>query len=199
MSVRFRIPAHPHAAARATVLACGLVFALGAAAQARAPAPEPDAIDAPAHHMPPPLGAFAPPLGAFADGVPPYLRGIELTEAQRDKIFALTHAQAPAQREQFKALDQARRDLHALVFKGPYDEAKARALADAAARAQAESLLARARIDAQILQSLTPEQRKQLDEARREPGGPQERPAPGRPGSVAPEPGARDGAPAPRR
>lgn len=131
-------------------------------------------------------GPFAGPAGGPAggpmpgpDGVPPYLRGIDLSEAQRDKIFALTHAQVPTAREQFKALEKAQRELRALVFQGPYDEAKARALADAAGRAQTELALSRARTDAQILQVLTPEQRKQFDDARPEPAGPQGRSAPG--------------------
>lgn len=140
------------------VAAGALALALGAAAQTPPGANAPQPGPVPAHFAP-------PPGGPIADGVPPFLRGVELTEAQRDKIFALTHAQAPALREQFKALDKAQRELHALVFQGPYDEAKARALADAASRAQAEILFARARTDAQILQWLTPAQRKQLDEA----------------------------------
>ncbi len=127
-------------------------------------------------------GPFAGPAGGpmpGPDGVPPYLRGIDLSEAQRDKIFALTHAQVPTAREQFKALEKAQRELRALVFQGPYDEAKARALADAAGRAQTELALSRARTDAQILQVLTSEQRKQFDDARPEPAGPQGRSAPG--------------------
>ena len=58
---------------------------------------------------------------------------------------------------------RAQRELHALAF-GAYDETKARALADAVGRAHAELTFARARTDAQILQLLTPAQRKQLDE-----------------------------------
>ena len=43
-----------------------------------------------------PLRALAqpgPPPGA--PGLPPFMRGIELREAQQDKIFAATYAQAP--------------------------------------------------------------------------------------------------------
>ena len=143
-------------AVRLAAVASGLALAFAAAAQTPPAVPAPQAGPMPAHFAP-------PPGGPMADGVPPFLRGIELTEAQRDKIFALTHAQAPAVREQFKTLDKAQRELHALAF-GAYDETKARALADAVGRAQAELTFARARTDAQILQLLTPAQRKQLDE-----------------------------------
>ena len=149
-------PRGARTAVRLAAVASGLALAFAAAAQTPPGGPAPQAAPMLAHFAP-------PPGGPMADGVPPFLRGIELTEAQRDKIFALTHAQAPALREQFKTLDKARRELHALAF-GAYDETKARALADAVGRAHAELTFARARTDAQILQLLTPAQRKQLDE-----------------------------------
>ena len=47
--------------------------------------------------------------------LPPHLRGLNLTEAQRDKIFEIMHAQAPVMRDKAKALRKAETDLHALT------------------------------------------------------------------------------------
>jgi protein CpxP len=90
------------------------------------------------------------------------LRHLELTEAQQDKIFAILHAQAPQARELGKAMRKAHRGLHELVTTGPYDDAKAKGLADALGKAVAESTLLHARTHHQVLEILTPEQREAL-------------------------------------
>ena len=98
------------------------------------------------------------------DMMPPHLRGLNLTEAQRDKIFEIMHAQAPVMREKGKAVFKAEADLRALTASPDYSDAKARSLADAAAKAMAEMTLARAKAERQVFEVLTPEQRKQLAE-----------------------------------
>lgn len=103
------------------------------------------------------------------DPLPPYLHGLNLSEAQRDKVFAIMHAQAPVMRDRAKALHKVEDDLRALAVTPDYSEAKARALADAAAKAMAEMALARTKVDRQVFEILTLEQRKQL--AERKPGG----------------------------
>src|SRR5574343_1386225 len=100
--------------------------------------------------------------------MPPYLRGLELSEAQRDKVFAILHAQAPAMREKAKAVQRAEADLRGLAMSAEYSEARARALADASAKAMAEMTLARLATDRQVLEVLTPEQRKQAAEMKPE-------------------------------
>mgnify|MGYP003476963651 FL=1 len=104
--------------------------------------------------------------------MPPHLRGLNLTEAQRDKIFEIMHAQAPAMRDKAKALRKAEDDLRALTAAADYSDAKARSLADAGAKAMSEMTLARAKAERQVFEVLTPEQRKQLAEmkASGEPG-----------------------------
>jgi len=96
--------------------------------------------------------------------VPPFLHGIDLTEAQQDKIFDIMHNLAPQMRERMKAAGKARKELHALAMSQDYDDAKAKALVDAVSRASADMMLMHIRTDRQILALLTPEQRKQLDE-----------------------------------
>ncbi|MGE5493345.1 MAG: Spy/CpxP family protein refolding chaperone [Actinomycetota bacterium] len=99
----------------------------------------------------------------FPGEMPPHgLRGIELTEAQRDKVFEIMHAQAPVMREYMKTVHKAEGDLRALANSSDYSDAKAQDIADVSARAMAAMTLARARTDRQIFELLTSEQKKQL-------------------------------------
>ena len=96
--------------------------------------------------------------------LPPFLRGLNLTETQRDNISGLLKAQAPALRDKAEEAHKASGELRAMAMSGQYDEAKAKVLAEASAKAMAEVALMRARTGNQIYQSLTPEQQKQLQE-----------------------------------
>lgn len=100
--------------------------------------------------------------------MPPYLRGLNLSEAQRDKVFAILHAQAPAMRDKAKVVQRVETDLRGLAMSPDYSEAKARSLADVSARAMAEMTLARLATDRQVLEVLSPEQRKQVAEMKSE-------------------------------
>lgn len=94
---------------------------------------------------------------------PPFLHGLNLDEAQKDKIFAIMHAQAPAMRQAGKNAHKAHAELHQLTMSGKFDEARAKALAEASGRAMSEMLLLRARGEAQVYAVLTDEQRKKID------------------------------------
>ncbi|MFZ4874403.1 Spy/CpxP family protein refolding chaperone [Janthinobacterium sp. Mn2066] len=111
--------------------------------------------------------------GHAGDGVPAFLRGIELTEAQQDKVFAATYAQEPLLHEQKKIAFKAHAQLRALAASAQYDDAQAATLANTAAQATARISLEHARLEQQLLALLTPEQRTQLAarQARHE-GGP---------------------------
>lgn len=142
------------------------VLCLPLASQAQqGPQRGPDA--GPLHAMP------APPAGMGAsgngDGLPPFMHGIELSEAQQDKVFAATYAQAPFLREQEKLAFKAHQQLRELAASNAYDDAQAQALARGAAEAMAAISLQRARLEQQLLAVLTPEQRQQV-EARRPDG-----------------------------
>ncbi|WP_332859789.1 Spy/CpxP family protein refolding chaperone [Janthinobacterium svalbardensis] len=104
------------------------------------------------------------PDGPTAPGLPPFLRGIELSEAQQDKVFAVTYAQAPLLREQEKIAFKAHAQLRALAASSAYDDAKAGALASTAAQAMAAISLQQARLEQQLLAVLTPEQRQQAQQ-----------------------------------
>lgn len=122
-------------------------------------------------HGPGPGPRMEGPGRGFGDGLPPFLRGVELSEAQQDKIFAATYAQAPLLREQQKIAFKAHEQLRELAASNHYDDAKAVALANGAAQAMAKISLQHARLEQQLLAVLTPEQRQQV-EARRDEDGP---------------------------
>lgn len=103
--------------------------------------------------------------------LPPYMSSLNLSEAQRDKVFEVMHAQAPALRDKGKAVRSADEALRKLVLSPDYTEPKARALADGAAKAAADMALARAKVERQVLEVLTPEQRKTLADMK-QPGEP---------------------------
>lgn len=103
-----------------------------------------------------------------------FMRGLDLTEAQRDQLFTLRHAQAPKMRELGKTLRHARQELRQLSMSDNYDEARAKALADSASQAGAEMAMLRAQMGNQMYRILTPEQREKLKQRteRRGGGGP---------------------------
>ena len=97
---------------------------------------------------------------------PPFLHGIDLSEVQQDKVFALLLAAAPALREQEKLEHKSDKELHALLASSDFDEARIKTLAETHAHAMAQTLVLRARSMHQILAVLTPEQRAEVDAMR---------------------------------
>ncbi len=128
-------------------------------------------VAASAQMMGPPPGAGQPGMGP-PGGLPgmPHgpeqgrqhgmAPGLELSEAQQDKAFALKHGQEPLQRELAKAVHKAREAMHAMLKTGEFDEKKAAALAQTLGHAVAALELHQARSHAQLMAILTPEQRK---------------------------------------
>lgn len=92
------------------------------------------------------------------------LRGLDLTQAQRDQLFELRHAQAPKLRELGKTVRSSRQELRQLSMSDSFDQAKAKQLADAASQAGAELALLRAQLQNETFKVLTPEQREKLAE-----------------------------------
>lgn len=94
------------------------------------------------------------------------LRGLQLTDIQQDKIFAIMHAQAPQHREYGKAIRKAHEALRELGHADRFDDARAAALARDLGQAVAADALLQARTEAQVLAVLTPEQRERLRQRR---------------------------------
>lgn len=112
------------------------------------------------HHANP--GAPARHHGAGHEPMPPFLHGLNLSEAQQDKVFELMHQQAPLLRNKGKASHKAMDELRQLALTEQYDEPRAKTLARTAAETQSEMALLRVQNDQKIYALLTPEQRKKL-------------------------------------
>lgn len=91
-----------------------------------------------------------------------WLRKLDLTEAQRDRIFQIFHDQAPATREQTKRVHRAREALRQAALSPGFDPAQARSLADAEAKALSDLALMRAETLSRVAAALSPEQRDKL-------------------------------------
>jgi Spy/CpxP family protein refolding chaperone len=160
---------NPFRITAALLIAAGLAAAPAAFADP-APAAPPQAgrmagPDGDADHGPnagPGPGERRGPGGhALRHGLP-FLRGIDLTEAQEDRLFAILHAQAPQLREQDKIEDRAHEALRAMLDAGDYNETRAAAHTKALGQAIAARALLRVRTAGQVMALLTPEQRAQL-------------------------------------
>lgn len=92
------------------------------------------------------------------------LRGLDLTEEQRDRIFQIRHASEPAFRDQAKALRGARGEFAKLALSSEYDEAQVKALAERTAQAMSNMAQLRARNMNEVFRVLTPEQQAQVKE-----------------------------------
>lgn len=153
---------------RSTLVSAMLVLSLAASFSARAEGP----MAAPGHcHMLPLDGehrhgdGMGPGAMPGADFGPAMLfpREIQLSEAQKDKLFDLFLNQARAMRDKGKALQKADAELRAVTAG---DDSRLRSLVDARAKAWAEVTLLRLRGERQALEVLTPEQRRQVEELR---------------------------------
>jgi Spy/CpxP family protein refolding chaperone len=143
---------------RAAALLATCLAGAPAFAQPAPPAPDADG--------PPGPGDMRGPGPRFHGPGLPSLRGLALSEAQQDRLFAIEHEAAPKRRENDKAVRKAQDSLRAASADGQFDEAKARAAAQALGQAVAAQELLRARTDAQVLSLLTPQQRASLREER---------------------------------
>jgi protein CpxP len=92
------------------------------------------------------------------------LHGVKLTDAQRDKMFAIHHAMEPQAYEKFKVLRKSHEDLRGAATSPNYDEAKVRAAIEAGAHAKADLQLMRVRAEHEVFAMLTPEQKAQVEQ-----------------------------------
>ena len=95
--------------------------------------------------------------------VPPFLRGLDLSEAQQDRVFAILHAEVPKQRELDKAERRAGEALRDLAHAPALDQTRAAASAQALGQAIADQEMLHLQTSAELMAVLTPPQRAQLD------------------------------------
>lgn len=149
---------------RGAAVAAALLIGTSAFAQAGGPDEGPGRA---------PAGPHAPdgpgPRG-FARGGPaglPFLRGLDLSPAQQDRVFAILHEGAPQRRELDKAWRKARREVRALAGAATFDQARAAAGTRALGQALADREMLRLQTTARLMAVLTPEQRERLDARRK--------------------------------
>ena len=125
----------------------------------------------------PPQGGRGPGRGPGFDGPAPVLRSLNLTDAQREQIRALTGAQRTGDNPR-RTLKDLQRQLDAAIFADTPDQQKIEELENSIAAASAADLAARIDLQSRIAQMLTPEQRAQARDALSKAPGPGRRRAP---------------------
>lgn len=123
-------------------------------------------------------GTFGEPGGRGGPGGPgmplPMLRALNLTDAQREQIRALTEQQRDQTNDPRRKVADLERQLQLVVFADAPDQQKTDELKNALAAAAAEEIAARIELETRIAQILTPEQRAQARDML-EKGGPRPR------------------------
>jgi len=112
----------------------------------------------------PPQGGRGPGRGPGFDGALPILRGLNLTDAQREQIRSITEAQRNTDNPRRNLMD-LERQLQAAILADTPDQPKIDELRSAIATASQAELAARIELQSRIAQVLTPEQRAQAREA----------------------------------
>lgn len=119
------------------------------------------------HHQGMPAGNG----GMVGMGMPPHLRGLKLSAAQEDKIFAMFHAEMPKIHEAMKARQNLYTELRSLGKAEPYNESQVRALAENLAALERDFVINKTRMDNKVYGLLSPEQRAQLEKSEAEDAG----------------------------
>jgi periplasmic protein CpxP/Spy len=122
------------------------------------------AVAIPAVAQPPQGGGRGAGRGPGFDGALPILRGLNLTDAQREQIRTLAEGQRTAENPRRNLMDLERQLQVALLADSP-DQQKIDELKTSIAAASAAELSARIDLQSRIAQVLTPEQRAQAREA----------------------------------
>lgn len=112
----------------------------------------------------PPQGGRGFGRGPGFDGALPVLRGLNLTDSQREQIRTLTESQRTGENPRRNLMD-LQRQLEAALFADTPDQQKIEELKNSIASASAAELAARIDLQSRIAQVLTPEQRAQAREA----------------------------------
>ena len=136
------------------LIAAGLMAALAggtAVSFAQGPGPRGLGIDAPRG----PRGGSRVDVG---------LRGVQLTDAQREQVRSIMQSHRAEFDNVHKALREAHRSFAEASRAATVDEAALRARSSAVANAMADEAILRAKVRAEVHALLTPEQQQQLQE-----------------------------------
>jgi periplasmic protein CpxP/Spy len=103
------------------------------------------------------------PRGGFG-GAARELRGLDLSDAQKAQVKQIMAAERPTLKPLVQQEMQSRQQMTALVRGGSFEEAKAQPIAAQEAQVHSQIAVERAKIEAQIYQLLTPQQKSKLAE-----------------------------------
>jgi periplasmic protein CpxP/Spy len=117
----------------------------------------------------PPQGRGGPGRGGLG-GPMPFIRGLNLTDAQREQIRALTDERRNQAENPGRKVADLDHQLRLALLADTPDLQKVEELKTAIAAAAAEQLSARIELESRIAQILTPEQRAQARDALATPG-----------------------------
>lgn len=101
-------------------------------------------------------GMFGGPMLGY------YVHKLDLTDAQQAQVKAIMAKEKPALQPLMLQVAQGHSQLRDLVMSGSFDEAKARELASQQSQVMTELAVQHARIAAEMVQVLTPEQKTKL-------------------------------------
>jgi len=91
-----------------------------------------------------------------------YSEALDLTDAQQAQMKDIMTKEKPAMKPLMQQMFQAHKAMDDLLASGPFDEAKVRALAGQQAQNFTEMTVQKARIDSEMLQVLTADQKTKL-------------------------------------
>lgn len=106
--------------------------------------------------------------GHHGGGILHGLRGLDLTDTQKEEVRSILEASREDNADTRQALREARKALHEAVQATPFDEAGVRVAAATLADLEADQAVERARTFNAVYDVLTPEQRTELAELRAE-------------------------------
>ena len=107
-------------------------------------------------------GGFGGPMGMGGFG----LRGLDVTDAQRQQIQGIFEAHKDQLKAVGDATMEARKALHEAMASDTADEATIRQLAAAVGAAETEAIVLQAKVRKEVFQVLTPEQQQKAKELR---------------------------------
>ncbi len=99
--------------------------------------------------------------GMFGGGMMSF-HHLDLTDAQRTQMKSIMAKEKPTFQPLMQQMAQNRMQMQQLVMSSGFDEAKVRELAGQQAQAMTELMVQRARVQSEMLQVLTPEQKTKL-------------------------------------
>ena len=103
-------------------------------------------------------------MGGGHDLQPRFLRGLDLTEAQQDKVFDILYPLIPEQRAHHKEVRELRQQQKDLTLSKDYDAGKLKKLVETEAKSHTEHKLKLAAAHNKIYQLLTDEQKAKVTE-----------------------------------